>query len=523
MRKKQLPLSTYLLAGFPLMYINSCEEQRVINEVQKAASEASNSASTNFQFSFLVWRCTTGFVRLSATGDDDSIGNTTALNTAIEHLMTIQQDQPTIAMIMNPRKFMDNHVVTQAIKDAASHLRLVGSHLILVGPEVTIPPELEHDITFIDFPLPDKERLQGLLQEIVKYNLKKPVQAKLIETAAEAALGMTEIEAENAAALSLTETGTLDIALLQSEKEQAIRKSEVLEFVHTDETIDDVGDFDLLRDWISRRRTAFDAKAKKYGLPVPKGILVAGIPGTGKSLLSKAAANFLGIPLIKFNVGSIFKKYVGDSEASVRSALALVETISPVVLWIDEMDKSFSGITGQSSDSGVTKRVFQTILTWMQETDCRAFRIATVNNMEHLPPELYRAGRFDALFASDLPEMDGRKEIYEIHIRKRNRDPKKYNITKIAAASIGFTGAEIEYSVCEAMFTAYADGGREFTTDDILRAIKEIIPQSVADKDKIDRIRKFCEQKARPVSSRTAINKTATPKLKRVARTKAKK
>lgn len=513
---KQAPLSSYLLAGFPSFLVDSTEEQRVIDWISSAADEAAGNTNAPLDYEILLWRCTTG---LCAPGGADSARSETRdITKALSVINDTTEDTPTIYIMLGLRKFLDDQkatpMLTQLFKDTILRLRTLGSHIFFVGPGISVPPEIEHEISMMDFKLPSKEELVILFTKMAEGIDSISVTKQLIERAAEAAVGMTEIEAENAAALSYTVYKTLNINLIHNEKKNAVKKSDVLEFIDVHESMDDVGDFDLLKGWVQKRSKMFTKDAIAYGLPYPKGILLTGVPGTGKSLLSHAIASYMQLPLIKFNVGAIFKKYVGDSEASVRSALNLIETVAPVIVWFDEIDKSFAGLSGGNGDSGVTKRVFQHILTWMQETKAMVFKIATANDITNLPPELYRAGRFDSIFASDLPQLGGRKEIFEIHIRKRGRDPRKFDMVKIGVASDGFVGAEIEHVIEEAMFTAFADGGREFTTDDILGEIKQVRPQSVYDREKIKAVRKFCKEKARPVSSESAISRNAAPKRK---------
>ena len=511
MNSEAPPLSSYLLAGFPCLSFQSTEDDRVIDYIKSSCIEA-NEFSDSTPYAIFKWTCIDG-IQISSDGlppgsvlpDTIKIGGDTKdLRHAFITFKSVTRDTPTVGIFLNVRKYLDNPLVIQSLKDAATTLRKQGSHIILVGPLGDVPDELRAIVTELDFRLPDRDRLQVLYKDLVEsYSGVLEVTGDIngrIKKAAEAAIGMTELEAENALALSMTESNDIDIQLIQQEKARAVKKSDVLEWFSAKEKMSDVGDFDNLKQWVEKRKNIFNDSAVEYGLPIPKGLLLLGIPGTGKSLVSKAIAGYLGLPLIRFDIGSLFKKYVGTSEESTRNALRTIEAISPVVVHFDELEKGFAGVNS-GGDSGVGSRVLGTILTWMQERSTMSFIVATVNNVELLPAELYRAGRFDKVFATDLPGQQGREEIYRIHIKKRKRDPKKYDIRTVAAKSVGFVGAEIEYVVEEAMFDAFADNGREFTTQDLLTAIENVIPMSKRDREKIEVIRAFCKERATPVSA----------------------
>jgi len=499
-------VTSYLRAGFPCLYCSSVEDQRTIDMIAAQAAAAAEGSMGDVKYELGVWKITGGFTIL---GKGTKVAEAEKIDKAFTYVATRPRETPMVGIFMNVRQLIANPLLIQTFKDAIYEARVNGNHIILAGPSLEIPPELQNFITYADIALPSREELTAKAEELLEAYQgsaivpeSKAEKRKLLIKVSEAALGMTEIEAENAFALSLAEFNELDVSLIQGEKEQAIRKSEVLEYVRSAEGIDDIGDADLLKAWIARRISVFSDEAREYGLPYPKGILLLGPPGTGKSLTAKAVASYLQLPLVKFDIGAIFKKYVGESEATVRNALKVVEAVAPVVVWLDELEKGLAGsAAGGSNDSGVSSRVLGTILTWMQERECMAFCIATVNNIQALPPELYRTGRFDSVFAIDLPQTSGRKEIFEIHIRKRDRIPKNYDLQALAIASNGFVGAEIEHVIEEAMFTAFDDDEREFETKDILKAIAEHVPQSKMDVEKINLIREFCKDRARPVSS----------------------
>jgi len=294
--------------------------------------------------------------------------------------------------------------------------------------------------------------------------------------------------------------GTLDdrgIDLVTQEKKQVIRESEALEFYSSAETPEDVGGLGVLKQWLRLRERAFTHEAREYGLPTPKGIALIGIPGTGKSLTAKMVANLWRLPLLRLDAGALFGPLVGESEERTRRALRITETVAPCVLWVDEMEKAFAFGYG---DAGTSQRVFSTILTWMQEKTAPVFVVATANNIAGLPPELIRKGRFDEVFFLDLPTYEERREIFAVHLRKRRRIPQDYDLDRLAAESEGYTGAEIEQAVIDAMFEAFSEK-REFTTEDISRALKRQVPLSVSQRETIEVLRNWLrEGRARSAS-----------------------
>jgi len=304
---------------------------------------------------------------------------------------------------------------------------------------------------------------------------------------------------------SLVEKQCLDADVILAEKEQIIRKSGVLEYYHTDETIDDVGGLDLLKQWLTKRRKAFGEAAREYGLPQPKGLLLIGVQGCGKSLTAKAVAHLWQLPLLRLDVGRIFSGIVGSSEERMRRAISTAESIAPVVLWLDEVEKGFSGTQSSSfSDAGTTSRVFGSFVTWLQEKESPVFVIATANNIQLLPPELLRKGRFDEIFFIDLPSCEERRQITAIHVAKRLREGRateEFDIEGIANETSSFSGAEIEQAIVSAMYDAFDDGQRPFTTEDVLRAVRETFPLAVTMREQIDELREWAADRARPAST----------------------
>jgi SpoVK/Ycf46/Vps4 family AAA+-type ATPase len=307
-------------------------------------------------------------------------------------------------------------------------------------------------------------------------------------------------EAENVFARSLVEKRTLDVETILSEKEQVIRKSGVLEYYPASEKFSDVGGLNALKDWLSTRQAAFTEKARDFGLPEPRGILILGVQGCGKSLTCKAIGSLWRLPLLRLDIGRIFSGIVGSSEENVRRAIRVAESVAPVVLWMDEMEKGFAGVKSSPfSDAGTTSRVFGTFVTWLQEKTAPVFVVATANDISQLPPELMRKGRFDEIFFVDLPSEEERKDIFAIHLSKRKRDPKSFDLDLLAKNTPGFSGAEIEQSVVSALFDAF-HAGRELNTDDIVKAVKQSVPLSVTMEEEISSLREWARTRARAAS-----------------------
>jgi SpoVK/Ycf46/Vps4 family AAA+-type ATPase len=323
----------------------------------------------------------------------------------------------------------------------------------------------------------------------------------LFQKVTEAALGLTAEEAENVFAKSLVQTGDFDLKIILSEKEQIIRKSGVLEYCHVNENMQGVGGLDELKKWLNKRGKAFTPKARDFGLPEPRGILLLGIPGCGKSLTAKAISSMWQLPLLKLDVGKVFSSLVGSSEENVRRAIQTAESIAPSILWLDEMEKGFSGLgsSGQT-DGGTTARVFGTFLTWLQEKKTPVFVVATCNNVSQLPPELLRKGRFDEIFFVDLPSKEERKEIFKIHLEKRHRNVNGFDLNKLSDEAVGFSGSEIEEIIVSALYDAF-DNNEDINQTYIENTIKSMIPLSQTMEEQIKGTREWAKIRAKRASS----------------------
>jgi SpoVK/Ycf46/Vps4 family AAA+-type ATPase len=411
------------------------------------------------------------------------------------------------------------------------HLRRISRNnknktLLLSQPIKELPKLLEKDVYIMELPLPNKTVLKTNIK-IINTELKLQEDNSPEEdwdAIAEAALGLTEFEAKNTfkeIAIQNERLTKKEIPFIVKQKEQIIKKSGILEYFHPFENLEDVGGMDNLKEWLDARAAGFSSDAEDFGMTPPKGVLLLGVQGCGKSLISKAIASKWNLPLLKFDLGRVFGGIIGQSEANIRTALETAKAISPCILWIDEIEKGFSGVgSSDRSDGGTTARVFGTMLTWMQEKKEPVFVIATANNIEQLPPELLRKGRFDEIFFVDLPGILSRKQIWEIHLKKRLRgryNTNKFDLNLLSKESKGFSGAEIEEAINEALYRVYNEK-RDLETSDLLDAIRSTYPLSKVMTDKINKLREWAKVRAR-LANDEDIEKLSTeqrfvPKLK---------
>ena len=489
--KQQLSLS--IRARYPLLYLLTSEETRageVLEEVGRATGKE-----------VISWTCSKGFH--PPQGDAKK---SIQPEEALKHIEA--SDKKAVFVLNDFHPFMEEEKILRRMRDLVQNLKRSYKTVILVSPVLKIPPELEKDITVFDMPLPDAEELTEVLNALlepyrnsqkVKVELTKDLQEKVIQ----ATLGLTRNEAENVYAKALITDRSFsqkDLPRIIDEKKQLIRKSGILDFIGLSTTLANVGGLEKLKAWLKERGGAFSQKARDYGLPEPKGLLMLGVQRCGKSLSAKAIASEWSLPLLRLDVGQIFDSFIGNSEANMRKAIALAEAMSPAVLWLDEIEKGFAGAQGGGTgDTGVTQRVFGTFLTWMQEKTKPVFVIATANDIESLPPELLRKGRFDEIFFIDLPKEEERRRIFEIHFNLKKRDPKKFDVARLAKESAHFSGAEVEQAILSAMYRAFAEN-REFATEDVLKSIRETVPLAVTAEEKIAYLRQWAQKRARPSS-----------------------
>jgi ATP-dependent 26S proteasome regulatory subunit len=498
----EVELETLIRARYPIIYVVSWEERRVEETLRDICQRRGKK--------MVVWTATTGLG-----------GNTAAREpvAALDQIMGAPDQSVFVLKDFHP--FISDVVVTRRLRDLVYLLKTSYKSLIILSPILKLPPELEKEITVVDYQLPtmgDIDRLlEGIIQSVrANPQIKTDLTPLEREQILKAASGLTSNEAENVFAKSLVEKRGFDVDVILGEKEQIIRKSGILEYYRASEAFSDVGGMDLLKQWMGQRTASFSEEAKRYGLPEPRGVLMLGVQGCGKSLSAKAIASLWRLPLLRLDVGKVFAGIVGSSEENMRKAIATAESVAPCVLWLDELEKGFAGTQSSPfSDGGTTSRVFGSFITWLQEKQAACFVVATSNDVSQLPPELMRKGRFDEIFFVDLPAEQERGEIFSIHLKKRKRDPKNFDLAKLAERTVGYSGAEIEQVVVAALFKAFGDGPREVTTDDMVAVILESIPLSVTMREGIERLREWAETRARPASSEKSED------METIARTEA--
>lgn len=398
--------------------------------------------------------------------------------------------------------------MVRRIRDVAHQLRDSYKTIVIVSPRLRLAPELEKDVTVLEFDLPDVDelgRLLGRIIEDVKDNPKLCIdlEPEGRERLLHAAKGLTIREAENVFAKTLVLDGRIDsqdIDVVFSEKQQIIKKGGLLEYYELVEEFSNVAGLENLKEWLTNRTMAFSERASEFGLPAPKGLLLLGVQGCGKSLCAKAMSSLWKLPLLRFDMGRMFGSLVGSSEDNVRRAIRTAEGVAPCILWVDEIDKAFAGSQGSAqTDGGTTARVFGTFLTWLSEKTAPVFVIATANDISCLPPELLRKGRLDEIFFVDLPSQAERREIFRIHVSKRGRDPAKFDIETLAAQCEGFSGAEIEEAIIAGLFDAFSEN-KSLDTTMLLRSLKATVPLSKTMSEELTRLRTWAVGRARPAS-----------------------
>ncbi len=490
MKKLKEELKLLVRSRYPIIYLLTFEEERAERVLKTIAEDMKKE--------LVVW---------SATNQSGAKNAEAAAVTGLDE--AINSAQSAIFIFRDLHTCMDDPIVVRRLRDLATEFARAHKTLVIVAPVLKIPMELEKDITILDLPLPDRQEIESILNDALGFAEKNPKLSVSLthedrNAVIDSALGLSLKEAKrifSKAMLTDHVFDTNDIELILDEKKQLIRKSNTLEYFDSTDTVADIGGMENVKQWLTQRKASFTQKARDYGLAPPKGLLLLGVQGCGKSLTAKAVADRWNQPLLRLDMGKIFSSYIGSSEENMRKAISTAESLAPVVLWIDEIEKGLAGVKSSGSgDSGVSARIFGTFLNWMQEKQKPVFVIATANSIANLPPELLRKGRFDEIFFIDLPQKKERKEIFEIHIRKRKRDPAKYDLDSLAENSDGFSGAEIEMAIVEAMYRAF-DADREFVTEDVLVSTKNQVPLSTTMAEDIGALRQWALKRARPASA----------------------
>jgi SpoVK/Ycf46/Vps4 family AAA+-type ATPase len=494
----QEELSILIQAQYPLIYLVTAEEDRAEKEIAAIAQMRQQPRK------LYVWTLTHGMVEYGQARTTQH--NTISPEAAIE--WTTRQKEPAIFVFKDLHPFKDSAAVTRWLRDAIASFQGTQKVIILMSPIQQVPIELEKEVVVLDFALPDLPALDKVLTQQLDQARQNRLTAPGREKLLKASLGLTKDEAEKVYRKAYVKRGKItedEVDIVLSEKKQLIRRNGILEFIEEDETIDSVGGLDELKGWLVQRSGAFTERARAYGLPQPKGMLILGVPGCGKSLIAKTTSRLWGLPLLRLDMGRVYDgSMVGRSEANLRGALKTAESISPAILFIDELDKAFAGTTGSAdSDGGTSSRIFGSFLTWMQEKTSPIFVMATANRVEKLPGEFLRKGRFDEIFFVDLPTQSEREAVFKIHLSKRKRDLERFDLLQLSKVADGFSGAEIEQALIAAMYDAFAQD-REFTQLDIIAAIKATLPLSRTMTEQVTALRDWARQRARPAAASVA-------------------
>lgn len=495
-------LETLIRAKYPLLYLVSWEERRIEQMLRQAARVLRKK--------LYGWTITDGLRSLDeAEGARPDPSTCSPLN-ALDAIAASQE--AAIFVLKDFHPYWDDHrpineqpLIVRRMRDVANALKESRKTVILLSPLLQFPPELEKDIVVLDYSQPTREEMQQSLERVLRSArelsaIHLDFTPEMSEKVLAAAQGLTCTEAENVFARSLVMTRTLDVDVIIAEKKQIIRRSHILEYFESDENMTSVGGMPLLKDWLAKRALAFSERARAFGLPEPKGLLLLGVQGAGKSLIAKAIASQWRLPLLRLDLGRLFSELVGSSEQNMRTALRLAESVSPCLLWLDELEKGLAGVASSHiSDAGTTARVFGSFLTWMQEKTAPVFVVATANDISILPPEALRKGRFDEIFFIDLPSQEERREIFAIHIQRRGRSPQAFDLEALARVSENFSGAEIEQVIISALYDAF-EAGHDLTQADLLHAIRSTLPLSQTMETQVKALRQWARTHARPSS-----------------------
>lgn len=489
-------LTRYLDAGFPILYINAFEEVKIEDTIKDIADRRI----------IATWSMASGYGEFSTKSNEwlmaPTKDETTALDVVLDTKLAFDSDlHRMIFVIKDAHIVLGDEQIVSLLKELAIRISAgLDCSIILISSVLKIPVELEKYVTILDADYLTFEDIGNLIESFVSENGLMELQPRLLEEMTTAFKGLSEFEINNILALAVADDGELnrkDLSLIFEQKKQMILKSGIMEMIPLKESIDDIGGLENLKKWLKRKAKVIKniKSAEKYGVDMPKGVLIAGVPGCGKSLSAKAVASLFEVPIIRLDMGKLMGKYLGESEANLRKAISLAEAISPCVLWVDELEKAFAGI-GSDGGHEVTTRLFGSFLTWMQEKTSTAFVVATANDITSLPPELLRKGRFDEIFYVGLPNAEERRKIFEIHINKRRKeDLSKIDISKLIALTDGYSGADIEGVVKEAIEYAFADDKLSVTTEDFIDAIENTNSLSVIMKDSLDKMAKEYERR----------------------------
>lgn len=487
-----------LRARYPLIYIPTVEEERVERAIAECARAQGNRA-------VCPWDFVDGYQH---NPNDAGFARRNPLQ-ALEYAEKLPPDAAAVLVLRDFHRFLDDVAIARKLRNLGRLLKSQPKNVVLLAPQVQIPEDLGETLTVLEFPLPSTDEVRAEIERLLAAtgNVLPP---RGLDELTRSSQGLSIDRLRRVMGRSIAQAGQLDpddtAEAILAEKRQSIRQTQILDFYPAREQMSDIGGLDSLKEWLLRRGGAFSERARQYGLPYPRGLLLVGIQGTGKSLTAKAIAHHWHLPLLRLDVGRLFASLVGESESRTRQAIQIAEALAPCVLWIDEIDKAFAGATGRG-DGGTTARVFGTFITWMAEKTSPVFVVATANDIQSLPPELLRKGRFDELFFVGLPDRAERREIFEVHLnRLRPQSLKDYDLDRLAYETPDFSGAEIEQAIVEAMHLAFSEN-RDFTTDDIVASVSQIVPLARTAREQVEALQDWAASgKARLASRRSPLS-----------------
>ncbi|MHB1697498.1 MAG: AAA family ATPase [bacterium] len=482
---------TYVSAGYPLIYLYTSEELKALEIIKQAAVNSSPRRNKIY-----IYDIAKGMYCIDDQDERLSIDNRTDILDAINFIED-SIDEPSFVIFKDIHKLLEDDKTVRAIKNCV--YKNTDATVFVISPVLTIPKELEKESVTFDISLPERDEIKSIFEEFTEkdsYKFSETSKNKFIE----ALSGLSEFEIKNILNYCLVKDGDINenqLPIIVNQKRQLIKKGSVLELVSSFEKIGDVGGMNSLKKWIEKKKIIFDKleEARNYGVDIPKGVLLFGMPGCGKSLIAKAISGYFGMPLLRLDMGLILGPYVGQSEENIRKAIKLAESIAPSTLWIDEVEKALVGVGRNGGASEVSTRIFGSILTWMQEKTKPVFVIATANNISGLPPEFMRKGRFDEIFFVDFPKGEEIKDIFKVHFNKRKKEDliNKLDLDKISSQIKDYSGADIEAVVKEAVEDSFINES-EINTDILLNELKEFKPLSVTMKDEIAELKKIIEK-----------------------------
>lgn len=484
-----------LRARYPLIYIPTREEERVEAAIAQSARQQGNRG-------VYVWDFVDGY---QGNPNDAGFGRRNPLQ-ALEFVEKIPTTVAAVFVLRDFYRFLDDVSVARKLRNLARSLKSQPKNVVLLAPQTAIPDDLSDVVTVLEFPLPHLPEIRTELERLLSATGQK-VEPRVLDELVRSCQGLSMERIRRVLSKAIATHGSLhpeDVDLILEEKRQSIRQTQILDFYPATEKISDIGGLDNLKDWLLRRGGAFSERAQQYGLPHPRGLLLVGIQGTGKSLTAKAIAHHWHLPLLRLDVGRLFTSLVGESESRTRQMIQLAEALAPCILWIDEIDKSFSGFDGRG-DAGTTSRVFGTFITWLAEKTSPVFVVATANNILSLPPEMLRRGRFDEIFFVGLPNQEERRSIFAVHLsRLRPHNLPSYDLDRLAYETLEFSGAEIEQILIEAMHIGFSQN-RDFTTDDVLEAASQLIPLARTAQEQVQMLKDWAAGGRARLASRSEL------------------